>query len=145
MINLLIKFAVVGLSGVGVNMAVYMGLTAVGANYLMAAVCSFLVAVTNNFYWNLLWTFKGRAKDKSIQRKYASFFIISGINLGVNLLILRLLVEELKIDERVAQMVAIAVVSGLNFVLKYTITFRQKSNKKKGDLMSYETDCNTNL
>ena len=145
MINLLIKFAVVGLSGVGVNMAVYMGLTAFGANYMMAAVCSFLVAVSNNFYWNLLWTFKGRANDKSIQRKYVSFFIISGINLGVNLLILRLLVEELKIDERVAQMVAIAVVSGLNFILNYTITFRQKSNKKKGDLISYETDCNTNL
>jgi len=145
LINLLIKFAVVGLSGVGVNMAVYMGLTAFGANYMMAAVCSFLVAVSNNFYWNLLWTFKGRANDKSIQRKYVSFFIISGINLGVNLLILRLLVEELKIDERVAQMVAIAVVSGLNFILNYTITFRQKSNKKKGDLISYETDCNTNL
>jgi len=145
LINILIKFAVVGLGGVGVNMAVYMGMTAWGANYLLAAVCSFVVAVSNNFYWNLLWTFKGRAKEKSIQRKYISFFVISGINLGVNLLILRLLVEDLKIDERISQMVAIAVVSGLNFILNYTITFRQRSNKKKGDLISYETDCNSNL
>lgn len=140
------KFALVGIFGVGVNMAVYMGLTALGFNYLIAAGCSFIIAVTNNFFGNVLWAFKGRAADKSIREKYISFFIISGINLGVNLLILKLLVGYFNIDETIAQIVAIAAVSGLNFILNYCITFSQKlDKKKKGDLVSYETDYNTNV
>jgi len=127
-------------------MAVYMGLTALGFNYLIAAGCSFIIAVTNNFFGNVLWAFKGRAEHKSIQKKYISFFIISGINLGVNLLILKLLVGYFNIGQTLAQMIAIAAVSGLNFVLNYFITFSQKlDEKKKGDLLSYETDCHTNL
>ncbi|MBC8016248.1 MAG: GtrA family protein [Sporomusaceae bacterium] len=136
----------VGLCGVGVNMMVFMGLTALGANYLLAAVCSFAVAVTNNFIWNVLWTFKGRAGDKSIQKKYISFFVISTVNLGINLIILQLLVEYVKVGETLAQLIAIAMVSGLNFILNYFITFRQKrSNEGKEDLVAYEINCNTNI
>ncbi|MBC8014391.1 MAG: GtrA family protein [Sporomusaceae bacterium] len=136
----------VGLCGVGVNMMVFMGLTALGANYLVAAACSFAVAVTNNFIWNVLWTFKGRAVDKSIQKKYISFLVISAVNLGVNLIILQLLVGYIKVGEILAQLIAIAMVSGLNFILNYSITFSQKrGNEGKEDLAVYETDCHTNI
>lgn len=131
MLQLVIKFAIVGLCGVGVNMTVFMSLTALGANYLLAATCSFAVAVTNNFIWNVLWTFKGRAEDKSIQKKYISFFLISAVNLGVNLIILQLLVGYVKAGETLAQLVAIVMVSGLNFILNYFITFSQKRVNKE--------------
>ncbi|HEY3425700.1 MAG TPA: GtrA family protein [Negativicutes bacterium] len=146
MLKLVSKFAMVGLCGVGVNMMVFMGLTALGANYLLAAACSFAVAVTNNFIGNVLWTFKGRAGDKSIQKKYVSFFVISTVNLGVNLIVLQLLVGYVKIGEALAQLIAIATVSGLNFVLNYFITFSTKrGNQGKENLVVYETDCNTNI
>lgn len=146
MLKLIFKFAMVGLSGVGVNMMVFMSLTALGADYLLAAACSFTVAVTNNFIWNVLWTFKGRGKDKSMQKKYVSFFIISAVNLGANLIILQLLVGYVKIGEIPAQLIAIALVSGLNFILNYYITFSQKcGNQGREELMAYETDCNTNI
>jgi putative flippase GtrA len=146
LLKLVIKFAMVGLCGVGVNMMVFIGLTVLGASYLLAAACSFAVAVTNNFIWNVLWTFKGRAGDKSIQKKYVSFFIISAVNLGVNLIILQLLVGYVKVDETLAQLIAIAMVSGLNFILNYSITFSQKhGNQGKENLVAYETDCNTNI
>lgn len=146
MLKLVFRFAMVGLCGVGVNMMVFMGLTALGANYLLAAVCSFAVAVTNNFIWNVLWTFKGRAGDKSIQKKYISFFVISTVNLGINLIILQLLVEYVKVGETLAQLIAIAMVSGLNFILNYFITFSQKrGNEGKEDLVAYEINCNTNI
>jgi dolichol-phosphate mannosyltransferase len=146
LLKLVFKFAMVGLCGVGVNMMVFMGLTALGANYLLAAACSFAVAVTNNFIWNVLWTFKGRAGDKSIQKKYVSFFVISSVNLGVNLTILQLLVGYVKVGETLAQLIAIAMVSGLNFILNYSITFSQKrGNQGKENQVAYETDCNTNL
>lgn len=146
MIKMLIKFALVGLSGVGVNMAVYTYLTALSANYLVAASCAFGVAATNNFIWNVLWTFKGRGKDKSIPDKYVSFFVISIMNLGVNLLVLQFLVQSIQVGETLAQLVSIAVVSGLNFLLNYLITFGEKRCKQKKEAsVSYETNCYTHL
>lgn len=146
MIKMLMKFALVGLSGAGVNMLVYIYLTVLGANYLVAAGCSFGVAVTNNFVWNMLWTFKGRAEDKSIKNKYICFAAISTVNLGVNLLVLQLLVKYGQLDETLAQLFAIAVVGSLNFILNYLITFDEKQGKqKKGVPASYENSYYTNL
>ncbi len=44
------KFALVGASGYAVNLAVYAALLrGAGLHYLLAAACSFVVAVTNNY------------------------------------------------------------------------------------------------
>jgi putative flippase GtrA len=146
MLKLLSKFALVGLSGVVVNMAIYMSVIAVHDNYLIAAGCSFGAAVTNNFIWNVLWTFKGRAVNRSVVRKYVNFFVISTLNLGVNLLILQFLVESLHVHQIMAQFVAIAMASGLNFSLNYWITFGERQcNQVKGDTGIYEANRYTYL
>ena len=142
---MLIKFAVVGASGVIINMAVFMYLTSLQANYLVAAFCSFMAAVTSNFIWNLLWTFKGRGNEKSLHRKYISFIVISLLNLGVNLGILRLLVESFYLDEKLAQLLAIAVVSVLNFSLNYLITFSESKNKQEKGDVKCEANYHTNI
>ncbi|CQR72146.1 GtrA-like protein [Sporomusa ovata DSM 2662] len=135
------KFSVIGLSGVGVNMAVYVPLMAMGINYMTAAVVSFLAAVTNNFIWNLLWTFKGRALDKSLRRKYILFVACSIINLLVNLAILKVLVEQAGINATVAQLIAIAATGVLNFALNYAITFNDRRGKREEAATTHET-CN---
>ncbi|QJW46767.1 GtrA family protein [bacterium BFN5] len=146
MLKMLSKFALVGLSGVGVNMAIYLFVITVQANYMVAAACSFGVAVTNNFIWNVLWTFKGRAVDRSVAIKYISFFVISTINLGVNLLILQFLVESLHVNQIMAQLGAITMASGLNFLLNYWITFGERQrNQVKEDTGVYETNRYTYL
>jgi len=54
----LAKFSAVGLSGYVINLVVYTALLkGAGFHYAVAATCSFLVAVTNNYTWNRLWTF----------------------------------------------------------------------------------------
>ena len=53
----LVKFCIVGGTGFVVNLAVFSVLLHVGVHYIPAAVCSFLVAVTNDYTWNRLWTF----------------------------------------------------------------------------------------
>lgn len=146
MLKLMIKYAMVGLCGVGINMLVFNLLTVLGINYLLAAACSFAVAVTNNFIWNARWTFKERVAAKSMQRKYISFVAISTATLGFNLIMLGFLVGHVHIGETLAQLIAIALVSGLNFILNYWLTFSSKhSNQRKETLKAYETDYNTNI
>lgn len=145
LIKMLVKFAIVGLSGVGVNMAVYIPLTNFGCHYLLAAICSFLAAVSNNFLWNMLWTFRGRASEKSVSSKYITFFVISIVNLGVNLVILQSLVEVLSIREAIAQLGAIAITSVFNFTLNYLITFAERREKQNSEVAQYETGYHPNL
>ena len=122
-----IKFSIVGLSGTLVNMAVYAVAVNSGLYYLIAAVISFLFAVTNNFYWNFRWTFKGQAAFRSRRNKYFRFLAVSLLNLGINLLLLRLLVETLGFDKTLAQLVAIGLVSILNFQMNSRFTFGEKA------------------
>lgn len=138
MLKMLMKFMLVGLSGVGINMAVYLSLMAFNVHYLVAAVLSFAAAVTNNFMWNFCWTFKGRALGKSMQFKYLSFLLISLVNLGVNLVLLKVLVESVHINPTLAQLLAIGLVSLLNFAMNYTITFSEKITAKKATVIANE-------
>src|ERR687885_2603367 len=87
----LAKFCTVGASGYVVNLAVYTALLHwAGLHYLAAAACSFVVAVTNNYTWNRLWTFRGRRGHLYYQG--LRFFLVSLVALGANLAILHLLV-----------------------------------------------------
>lgn len=143
MLKTLLKFSLVGLSGVGVNMSVYLSAVGLGAGYITAAIAAFLVAVTNNFVWNLHWTFQGRAKNRSNELKYITFLAVSVGSLGVNLLILHLLVESAGIDKMVAQLLALATTGLLNFILNYVITFRETGSEEA--LTGYATGYHANL
>lgn len=125
LIKLFLKFSLVGLSGVFVNLAVYSTLLYFDIYYLLAATISFIIAVTNNFYWNFIWTFKGKAEHKTVKRKYFDFFIISLINFLVNISLLKIIVDILGLDKIIGQILAIGITSILNFVGNYFITFRE--------------------
>jgi dolichol-phosphate mannosyltransferase len=118
----LARFCAVGASGYVVNLAVYTALVhGAELHYLLAAVCSFLVAVTNNYLWNRLWTFRGQRGHVAYQG--ARFFVVSTLALGANLLILHLLVR-LGLGEVAAQAIAIVLVTPLNFVGNKLWSFR---------------------
>jgi putative flippase GtrA len=98
-----------------VNLAVYTLLLRVaGVHYLVAATCSFLVAVTNNYTWNRVWTFRDQRGHLAYQG--FRFLLVSMLALAGNLLILRLLVEEADLGQVLAQAIAIVLVTPLNFV-----------------------------
>ena len=110
----LARFSVVGASGFVVNLAVYTTLLrGLGVHYLVAATCSFLVAVTNNYTWNRLWTFRGQRGHVAYQG--LRFLVVSTLALAANLTILHLLVR-LNVDKVLAQATAIVLVMPLNFV-----------------------------
>ena len=120
----LAKFCAVGASGYVVNLLVYVALLD-GANlhYRLAASGSFLVAVTNNYLWNRLWTFR---RDRGhFGHQGLRFFAMSLIVYLGNLAILTLLVE-LGLGKIVAQAIAIVLVTPANFVGNKLWSFRRR-------------------
>jgi dolichol-phosphate mannosyltransferase len=119
----LARFCTVGASGYVVNLAVFtLLLHGFGMHYLLAATGSFLVAVTNNYTWNRLWTFRGQRGHVAYQG--LRFLVVSTLALAANLLILHLLVR-LGLGEVVAQAIAIVLVTPLNFVGNKLWSFRR--------------------
>jgi putative flippase GtrA len=119
----LAKFCVVGAIGYVINLVVYTALLrGAGVHYLGAAVCSFLVAVTSNYTWNRVWTFRGQRGHVAYQG--LRFLIVSAAALGANLVCLQLLVA-LGVGKVAAQAVAIVVVTPLNFVGNKLWSFRR--------------------
>lgn len=119
----LVKFSVVGASGYLINLAVYTALLrGAGFHYLGAAACSFLVAVTNNYLLNRVWTFRGDRGHIAYQG--ARFMVVALVALAANLLILDALVA-LGLDKILAQAIAIVLVTPLNFVGNKLWSFRR--------------------
>ena len=120
----LIRFCVVGASGYVVNLGVYTLLVEVaGVHYLLAATISFLVAVTNNYTWNRLWTFRHQRGHVAYQG--LRFLVVSTIALAANLAILHVLVDRLEVGKVLAQAIAIVLVTPLNFVGNKLWSFRR--------------------
>ena len=119
----LAKFCLVGVSGYAINLAVFVILLrGAGVHYLPAAACSFLVAVTNNYTWNRLWTFRGQRGHVAYQG--LRFFVVSVVALGANLLVLHSLVAS-GLGEVSAQALAVILVTPLNFVGNKLWSFRR--------------------
>jgi putative flippase GtrA len=93
-------------------------------HHLAAATVSFLVAVTNNYTWNRLWTFRGQRGHVAYQG--IRFLIVAVCALAANLAVLHGLVAA-GAEKIPAQAVAIILVTPLNFIGNKLWSFRRKS------------------
>jgi putative flippase GtrA len=120
----LAKFCVVGASGYAVNLAVY-SLLLNWANfaYWLAATGSFLVAVTNNYVWNRVWTFRHQRGHFAYQG--LRFFIVSLTVYGANLGLLTGFVHA-GLGKIVSQAIAVVLVTPLNFIGNKLWSFRRR-------------------
>jgi len=116
------KFCVVGATGYAVNLGVYTLLVhAASVHYHVAAVCSFAVAVANNYTWNRIWTFRRQRGHVGLQG--ARFLVVSLAALGANVAVLWILVR-LGLSEVPAQAMAIVLVTPLSFLGNKLWSFR---------------------
>ena len=119
----LAKFCAVGGGGYVINLAVYTVLLHAGLHYLLAATCSFLVAVTSNYLLNRAWTFRDRRAGVAAQG--VRFFVVSLGSLAANLLVLHVLIT-LGAGKLVGQAIAIVLVTPLNFIGNRLWSFRHR-------------------
>ncbi|MCI4319069.1 MAG: GtrA family protein [Thermoplasmata archaeon] len=81
-------YLLVGATGVGVNLVVFLLVTRfVGTELsavLIASTSAFFVATSWNFTWNYLWTFQGR-QHRRIEIHFGLYAGIQLLSLGINL------------------------------------------------------------
>ena len=120
----LAKFSTVGASGYVINLAVFSALL-LGADFphLAAATVSFLVAVTNNYTWNRLWTFRGQRGHVAYQG--LRFLFVAVCALIANLVVLETLIW-IGLPKIPAQAIAIVLVMPLNFIGNKLWSFRRR-------------------
>jgi putative flippase GtrA len=119
----LAEFSAVGASGYVINLAVYTALLrGAGFHYVAAATCSFLVAVSNNYLWNRLWTFK--AQRGHVGWQGLRFLVVALVAYAANLVLLSGLIA-LGLDEVLSQAIAVVLVTPLNFVGNKLWSFRR--------------------
>jgi dolichol-phosphate mannosyltransferase len=116
------RFAAVGLSGVGVDMALLFLLSdrhALGWGLTQSKLLAAEAAIVNNFVWNDAWTFRDMATKlgggTARLKRFARFNLICAMGLALSVLLLALQVDVLGINRYVANAVAIALVTAWNF------------------------------
>jgi putative flippase GtrA len=111
----LIRFSIVGASGFAVNLVLYdVAYKDLGIHYLVAEALAWVLAGANNFVWNRHWTF--RAREGQIHVQAIRFLLVSLVALGLNLLVLRALVEAGGVDKLFAEVLALAISTPANFL-----------------------------
>ena len=135
-----LKFAFIGGIGAVINLAVlWLSVEVFFVNYLWAATLAFVIADTNNFIWNRLWTFRSKGK---LHHQYPQFLLVSMDGLMLNLILLKTLVEDVMPavgigEDRASlylvfsQIIAIFIVSLFNFAANSIWTFSADTRRKK--------------
>lgn len=118
-----IRFGIVGASGMVVDFGVtWLCKEKLHWNKYISNSLGFILAATNNYIWNRLWTFQ--STSDAVAREYTLFFIIALIGLGLNNGIIYLLHERLHLNFYLSKLIAIGCVMIWNFVMNYVFTFR---------------------
>lgn len=123
------RFGVVGLTGVFVDMAIfYLLRTGLGLGLTRSNIVSVEVAIINNFFWNDRWTFNDISQRQQGWRprlkRLLKFNAICLIGLVLNTLIVNLLYNSLGLNEYLAKLIAIAIVTFWNYWINLKLSWR---------------------
>ena len=122
-------FNLVGIMGVGVQITTLVMLRGwFHMDYLLATALAVEAAILHNFVWHERWTWVDRttSHDSTRLARLLRFNLTIGVlSIGENLLFMELLVGRLEVHYLVANLIAIASCSILNFVASDRLVFRE--------------------
>ncbi len=113
------RFSVVGLVGIGVQLAMLAVLTRGGLHYLLATAIAVETAVLHNYAWHCRWTWVERGVAPAAEAdRLLRFHVANGlVSIVSNLLWMRLLTGVWGMPAVPANLLAIGATSLLNFAL----------------------------
>lgn len=126
LITQLSQFAMVGGIGTVTNLIVFFLLVDLWDMVPRAGtIIAFLVAVSQNYALNELWTFNTEGRNRIRGRRYLKFALLSTLGLIVNLAVLEILISSFDFPVLVIpQAVGILAATALNFLTSRLIAFR---------------------
>jgi dolichol-phosphate mannosyltransferase len=126
-----IRFGLVGLSGVWVDMVVFYLLSdpsTLAWGLTRSKLIAAETAIVNNFIWNDSWTFqdlsKGQSSGSSRLKRFLKFNLICVAGLLINVVILNVLFNQLGCNRYLANVISILAVSFWNFGLSLKLNWR---------------------
>ncbi len=126
-----IRFGLVGLSGVFVDMLVLYLLsdtTTLALPLTLSKMIAGEIAIFNNFLWNDAWTFADISIEQQQKcqklRRFFKFNAICLVGLGMNILILNLVFNFLIPNRYIANLIAIVLVTFWNFWFNLKLSWR---------------------
>jgi dolichol-phosphate mannosyltransferase len=125
-----VKFCLVGLSGVGVNLGLLWLLTErFGLYYLLSAAISIETSIVSNYLLNEFITFRDRRTGGvgRVFARLASFNTVSLVGVALNLGILWLLTTALGLYYLVSNLFGIAVATTWNYLVNNKWTWRRRA------------------
>ena len=123
-VNKLLKFLLVGASGVVVNTALLYALYQLASlPLLVASPLAVEASIFNNFIWNDRWTFLGSGRDKL--RRFCRFNLVSLGGLAITTGVLYVLVTLLGVHYLFANLAGISLATLWNFMLSFLWTWRE--------------------
>ena len=119
------KFCIVGITGVGVNIGLYLLLTrGLMIFYLLSSALAIEVSILSNFTLNNFWTFRGRTSQTFLQRMIR-FNLICIAGAAINVAILAVLHGRFGFSDVVSQLIGIGAATLWNYGLNITWTWRR--------------------
>lgn len=129
-----LKFGVVGLSGVFVDMAVLYLMGSIGWGLTSSKLVAGEVAVVNNFIWNDAWTFRDASRSqrgwRKRMRRFLKFNIVCLLGLALSVGIINLVFNYVIPNRFVANFIAIAVTTMWNFWINSKLSWRVTDTKR---------------
>lgn len=126
-----IRFGLVGLSGVFVDMAIFYLLSdpsALALGLTRSKAIAAELAILNNFFWNDAWTFSDISQRQqgwaARGKRLLKFNIICLAGLVLNILLLNLFFNVFGINRYVANLLAIGIVTFWNFWVNLKLSWR---------------------
>lgn len=118
-----LKFCIVGISGVGVNLGMYLLLTrGLLLHYLLSSAIAIEVSILTNFTLNNYWTFRGRTSQSFFQR-VLRFNLICVVGAAINVTVLAVLHGHFGFSDVVSQLIGIGAATLWNYGLNITWTW----------------------
>jgi dolichyl-phosphate beta-glucosyltransferase len=135
MIKKIFKYCVVGVAGTLIDLGVlYVFVEYFTVPLIPAAILAFILAATNNFIFNKIWTFKN--KSKNYRKLYIKFLTVSVIGLGLTVVAMYTMVNILDVWYMFAKVLTSLIVLTWNFLANKYWTFHlsQSPNTFSKDL-----------
>ena len=115
------KFSIVGILNTFIGLGTILILYNIySVNYVLANVVGYILGLINSFIWNKKWTFKSKGP---FSKEIIPFLITFIISYFANLVSVIFIVEVLKINPNISQVISMGIYTAVNFILNRKWTF----------------------